>query len=171
MAVGRGGPDEEARFSAFALDRAAALFRSALLLTGGDWHLAEDLVQETLGRMYQVWDERTEQPGPYAHRVLVRLFLSHRRRRSSGERPAQDLPATVAPGDDPALRVDLLRALGRLSPADRAVLVLRFYLDLAVEEVAVQLEQTPAAIRAQTHRALGRLRVLLDRQSADLRST
>ncbi len=51
----RVGPTDEVAFSAFATEWGAGPFRSALMLAGGDWHLAEDLTQETLGRMYQVW--------------------------------------------------------------------------------------------------------------------
>ncbi|MCZ9346184.1 SigE family RNA polymerase sigma factor, partial [Streptomyces sp. TRM76130] len=49
----RQGRDEE--YAAFASARAGHLYRSACLLTAGDTHLAEDLVQETLGRLYVRW--------------------------------------------------------------------------------------------------------------------
>src|SRR3954470_2555078 len=44
----------EPGFVEFAAARSATLFRTAWLLTG-DWHLAQDLVQETLGRLYVHW--------------------------------------------------------------------------------------------------------------------
>ncbi|MDR6974238.1 DNA-directed RNA polymerase specialized sigma24 family protein [Streptomyces sp. 3330] len=78
----------------FADERAGHLHRSACLLTSGDTHLAEDLVQETLSRMYTMWSRmvRIDNPAAYAHTVLVRTFLTHRRRYSTGERPLADLP-------------------------------------------------------------------------------
>ena len=81
--------DVDAGYVEFATARGPALFRTAWLLTG-DWHLAEDLTQEALGRIYARWSRvaAAEQPAAYAHTVLVNAFLSHRRRRSSGERPA-----------------------------------------------------------------------------------
>jgi RNA polymerase sigma-70 factor (sigma-E family) len=148
----------------FATARGTQLYRSACLLTGGDTHLAEDLVQDTLGRLYVHWRRVSdaENPAAYAHTVLVRAFLSHRRRRSSGERPTGSIPdAASAVGGDPALRVSLLTALGRLPVRDRAVLVLRYWEDRSVEETATVLRTTAGAVRIQSSRALERLRVVL----------
>ena len=147
-------------FEAFALDVTRPLFRTAYLLTG-DWHLAEDLVQEALARIYRVWPTPMDHPLAYARRTLVRLFLSHRRRRSSSERPADVLPDRPAEGADLALRRTLIEALRTLSPRDRAVLVLRYLADRSVAEVAVDLGRSPGAIRVQSSRALGRLRAVL----------
>ena len=99
-----------ADFLEFAHARSDQLFRTACLLTG-DRHLAEDLVQETLAKMYRSWGriDRTRAPVAYAHTVLVRTFVSHRRRRSAREQPVDRLPE----GDagvlgDPDLRLTLL---------------------------------------------------------------
>lgn len=148
----------------FAAARAGNLFRSACLLAGGDTHLAEDLVQETLGRMYVVWGRMTRvgNPAAYAQTVLVRAFLTHQRRRSSKETPSAELPDRAAgPGDDTTLRLTLLAALSRLSPKDRAVLVLRYWEDRSIEETAAALDATPGAVRTRSTRALGRLRAEL----------
>ncbi|MFE0464366.1 SigE family RNA polymerase sigma factor [Kitasatospora sp. NPDC058965] len=159
----------EAEYLEFAAARSGELYRSALLLTGGDGYLAEDLVQETLGRMYVLWrrsrwasgGRRIENPAAYAHTVLVRMFLMHRRRRSSGERPDGELPELPVQPADPELRLALLDAMGRLSVRDRAVLVLRFWEDRSVEETAQVLRCSGGAVRTQTSRALDRLRRVL----------
>ncbi|MEU9235076.1 SigE family RNA polymerase sigma factor [Streptomyces subrutilus] len=151
-------------FREFAAGRSGHLYRSACLLTSGDTHLAEDLVQETLGRMYLVWGRisRIDNPPAYAQTVLVRAFLTHQRRRSAGERPVGEFPepgAAAGGGDaDPALRLTLLEALGRLAPKDRAVLVLRYWEDRSVEETADAMNSSSAAVRTRTTRALARLR-------------
>ncbi|MEU9779107.1 MULTISPECIES: SigE family RNA polymerase sigma factor [Streptomyces] len=148
-------------YRVFAADRATHLYRSACLLTSGDTHLAEDLVQETLGRMYVLWgrSSRIDNPAAYAQTVLVRAFLTHRRRRSATERPVGELPeAPRAPDDDPELRLALLGALGRLSPKDRAVVVLRYWEDRSVEETAAAMNVSSAAVRTRTVRALAKLR-------------
>ncbi|MGN9791998.1 SigE family RNA polymerase sigma factor [Streptomyces sp. NPDC054847] len=145
----------------FAANRAAHLYRSACLLTSGDTHLAEDLVQETLGRMYVLWGRvsRIENPAGYAQTVLVRSFLTHRRRRSASERPVGELPdSALLSGDDPELRLALLGALGRLSPKDRAVVVLRYWEDRSIEETADAMNVSSAAVRTRTVRALAKLR-------------
>ncbi|MCX4676270.1 SigE family RNA polymerase sigma factor [Streptomyces sp. NBC_01433] len=151
-------------FKEFAAGRAGHLYRSACLLTSGDVHLAEDLVQETLGRMYLLWGRvhRIDNPAAYAQTVLVRTFLTHRRRRSAAERPQAELPDTgAAAGDDPALRMTLLRALAQLAPKDRAVVVLRYWEDRSIEETAEALQVSSAAVRTRCVRALARLRELL----------
>lgn len=148
-------------FGEFAAGRARHLYRSACLLTSGDVHLAEDLVQETLGRMYVLWGRihRIDNPAAYAQTVLVRTFLTHRRRRSTAERPLAELPDSVmSQGDDPALRLALLHALAQLAPKDRAVVVLRYWEDRSIEETAEALQVSSAAVRTRCVRALGKLR-------------
>lgn len=148
-------------YQEFAVNRAAHLYRSACLLTSGDTHLAEDLVQETLGRMYVMWGRitRIDNPAGYAQTVLVRSFLTHRRRRSASERPVGEVPdAALLSGDDPELRLALLGALGRLSPKDRAVVVLRYWEDRSIEETADAMNVSAAAVRTRAVRALAKLR-------------
>ncbi|MEU3722948.1 SigE family RNA polymerase sigma factor [Streptomyces sp. NPDC031705] len=152
-------------FREFAAGRSGHLYRSACLLASGDTHLAEDLVQETLGRMYLLWGRiaRIDNPAAYAQTVLVRVFLTHQRRRSAGERPVGEFPDAggvqpAAGGADPALRLTLLEALGRLAPKDRAVLVLRYWEDRSVEETAEAMKVSSAAVRTRASRALSRLR-------------
>jgi DNA-directed RNA polymerase specialized sigma24 family protein len=97
------------------------------------------------------------------HGVLLKAFLSERRRRSSGEVPV------AAPGDDradpapsdPAERLALLQALAELAPLDRAVVVLRFWEDRSVARTAADLDLTEAAVKNRTLRALRTLRGLL----------
>lgn len=161
---------ETAAYLEFAAVRANHLYRSACLLTSGDTYLAEDLVQETLGRMFVVWGRMVKvgNPAAYAQTVLVRAFLTHQRRRSSKERPSAELPDTPARHGDTTLRITLLDALGRLAPKDRAVLVLRYWEDRSIEETAEALHSTPGAIRTRTVRALARLRADLGGSLAEL---
>ncbi|MFD7613664.1 SigE family RNA polymerase sigma factor [Streptomyces sp. NPDC059828] len=161
-------------FRDFAVGRAGHLYRSACLLTSGDTHLAEDLVQETLGRMYAMWGRiaRIDNPAAYAQTVLVRTFLSHRRLRSAGERPLGELPDTaLSRSDDPTLRIALLDALGQLPPKDRAVVVLRYWEDRTVEETADAMHVSSAAVRTRSTRALARLRERLGSSRSELATT
>ncbi|MCD9873620.1 SigE family RNA polymerase sigma factor [Streptomyces guryensis] len=154
--------DEYAEFAAV---RAGHLYRSACLLTAGDTHLAEDLVQETLGRLYVSWRRvaRVENPAGYAQTVLMRTFLTHQRRRSSTERATDVLPDVPddGAGRDMPLRLTLLEALARLPAKDRAVVVLRYWEDRSIEETAQAMNASSAAVRTRCVRALGRLRELL----------
>ncbi|WP_329491898.1 SigE family RNA polymerase sigma factor [Kitasatospora sp. NBC_01246] len=150
-------------FPAFAVSRGRHLLRTAFLLTGGDAHLAEDLLQEALGRIFVKWRRisRLDNPSGYAQTVLVNTFLSYRRRRSSSERVTDTLPDIAVDGPDPTLRLTLLRALGELPAQDRAVLVLRFWEDRSVEETAAALRLSSTAVRSRSSRALARMRATL----------
>ncbi|MGW4650705.1 SigE family RNA polymerase sigma factor [Kitasatospora sp. NPDC004289] len=162
--------DRPLDFLEFAAGRGPHLVRTAFLLTGGDAHLAEDLAQEALGRMFVKWRKvsRMENPAAYAQTTLVNAFLTHKRRRSSGEHVTDTIRETPSGETDPALRVTLLDALARLAPQDRAVLVLRFWEDRSVEETAAALRLRSGAVRTRSARALERLRGVLGTDLAEL---
>ncbi|MCF2526069.1 SigE family RNA polymerase sigma factor [Yinghuangia soli] len=169
--MARGTRDRDG-FSGFAAAAAPRLRRTGYLLCG-DWHLAEDLAQTALEKLYVAWP-RVAQAGnqdAYARRVLVNAYLDRGRRRSSGETPGLDsaaLEGTEArPEGDPDLRVTLLDALTGLPARDRAVLVLRYWEDLSVETTAEHLGLTPSAVKTISGRCLARLRGAL----ADLAPT
>ena len=151
--------DQRSReFEEFAVARTPQLYRSAYLLCG-DRYGAEDLVQETLAKVFVKW-RGIDNPAAYAQTTLVRTFLSHRRRRSSQELPYADLPdsPTVDPTEAADLRLGLQEVLDGLAPLDRAVLVLRYSEDLGVAEVADRLGLSPGAVKNRTMRALARAR-------------
>ena len=166
-------------FDQLAAARTAHLYRSAWLLCG-DAHRAEDLVQETLEKVYVRMSRRlapaVENPAAYAQTTLVRTFISSRRRRSDGERPAaahgpvDTLAGAGAEHRDPDadLRLSLEHALAGLQPVDRAVLVLRYFEDLPVTDVADRLGLSASAVRSRSHRALARLRAVLGPSLTDL---
>ncbi|NUP39577.1 MAG: SigE family RNA polymerase sigma factor [Streptomyces sp.] len=152
-------------YQEFVAARIGHLHRSAYLLTGGDVHLAEDLVQETLGRIFASWRRvsAADSPAAYAQTVLVRTHLSWRRLRRNRERPVPDGPGTAHDtGTDTAadtdLRLTLMDALKRLPERDRAVIVLRYWEDLSAQETAAALSMSAGAVRAHAMRALARLR-------------
>ena len=151
----------EEEFRQFAAARLQPLYRSAYFLCG-DAHAAEDLVQETLARVYLAWGRRIDNPVGYAHTTLTRVFLAGRRRRSSREYPTETLPEDGYADRDVAARVDLQRALAGLNPLDRAIVVLRYLEDRPVDEVAAVVHKLPGTVRARASRALARLRDVLE---------
>ena len=161
---------DETEFTEFATASAPRLYRSALLLCG-DPHLAEDLVQETLARVYvrmhrtlgridasRIDASRIDNLPAYAQTALVRIFISSRRRRSSGEIAVDAVPEVRLATADDALRLTLGAALAELAPLDRAVIVLRHLDDRSVAEVAIALGLSEGAVRNRSMRALDRLR-------------
>ncbi len=157
-----GAADREAEFQDFVVARSPGLYRTALLLTASP-HAAEDLVQATLVKTYVGWwrVRGATDPVAYAHGILVKTFRSDRRRRSSSELPTDRVRESVARHDEPADRLVLLDALRQLPTTDRAVVVLRYWEDLSVQDTAAALHLTQAAVKNRSLRALRALRTLL----------
>ena len=153
----------EHEFRGWALAHRGALRRTAFLLSG-DWFLADDLVQDALIRIYGVWPriERSGDVGAYARRVLLNLYLDYRRRPWRRERPTDRVPDHVSPAHGNVDERDkLLAALRRVPPRQRAVLVLRFWEDLSVEQTAATLGTSAGNVKSQTSRGLSTLRTAL----------
>lgn len=158
----RDSPSTDEDFTAFVAARSSALYRSAWLLTTSA-PAAEDLVQSALAKAYVHWRkvQGADDPVAYVHGIVLKTFLSDRRRRSSGEIPVDVTPDRTSSDRDPTERVVLMAALRSLPPLDRAVVVLRYWEDRSVEETAHALSLSPAAVKNRSMRALGRLRTTL----------
>ena len=152
-------------FRLYVSARSAGLLRTATLLTG-DRGLAEDLVQTALARTYLSWGRIRDREAvdAYTRRILVTTYATWWRRRWRGEVPAGQLPDR--PGADPYAQVDeaaaLRAALARLPRRMRAVVVLRYWDDLPVAEVAELLGCSAGTVQSQASRALAKLRADVD---------
>ena len=156
----------EQRFTELTRDRGAALVRYAYLLCG-DRTEAADLVQEALLRTFGRGRTGTEVTNieAYVRRALVAAFVDGRRRQARW-RAIRHLipgPAQVEAAESGVLhRDELLRASAGLSPRQRACLVLRYYEDMSVAQIADQLGCSAGAVKRHLSDALARLAPLLD---------
>lgn len=150
-------------FTDFAAAASLRLRRMAFLLCG-DWHTAEDLTQTALAKVYVSWRRirRQEAVHAYATRTLVNAYLSDKRLWRSGEILTDRLPERPVVARAPETRMVVLDALATLAPRSRAVVILRYWADLSVEQAAAVLGCSPGTVKSQTARALDRLRVVLD---------
>ncbi|TKK87956.1 SigE family RNA polymerase sigma factor [Herbidospora galbida] len=159
-------------FTEYVSARSAWLRQVAFLLCG-DWHAADELLQVAVTRLYLNWSRvrAVENSDGYARTVLVNAYLAERRsswvRRvipfgGYEERPAAD-------GDLDGV-LDLRRALVSLPPRQRAVLVLRYYCDLSVEETAFTLRCSQGNVKSQTARGIDRLRRMLHPHAEEVSS-
>ncbi|WP_405797240.1 SigE family RNA polymerase sigma factor [Streptomyces sp. NBC_01506] len=157
-----GSAQRSAEIETFMQAVSPGLFRAALLVCG-DWHLAEDLVQTTLGKVFVSWRRvRTaDSPHAYVRTILMRTYLSHVRLHRTYEKPVDELPEQPAAHHDPALRLALAQALARLTPQDRAVVVLRYWEDRSVAQTAKALGMSAGNVRVRSMRALSSLRTSL----------
>jgi RNA polymerase sigma-70 factor (sigma-E family) len=154
--------DREVELREFVSARGAALSRAAYLLTR-DHQAAEDLVQETYVVLVRRWQKSgAVDPEAYVRRILYSRFVDGWRRRRLLELPWASPPDSprhdeAGPVTD---RLTLESALGRLTPRQRAVLVLRFYEDLTEVQAAATLGISVNTVKSQTRIALQRLREL-----------
>jgi RNA polymerase sigma-70 factor (sigma-E family) len=161
--------DDQAEFEAYVARDSGRLHGFAALL-GGTWHDAEDLVQQALLRSASRWPTARERPEAYTRKILINLARDRwRSRRYNAEHAADDLAdLPAAPWSDdisPALERQLLLRACRLLPVQqRAVLVLRFWEDRSVAETAAVLGCTEGTVKSHTHRALNRLRLVLEEE-------
>lgn len=152
--------DDEDAFHTFVVARAAALSRTAYLLTG-DAHLAEDLVQTALFKAAKSWGRIHGDPEPYVRRILYTQNVSWwRARRHVRERALEAYDDRPAAPVDHELRLSVEQALGRLTSRQRTVLVLRFFEDLTEAQAAEVLGIRSGTVKSIARQALARLRVL-----------
>jgi RNA polymerase sigma-70 factor (sigma-E family) len=167
-----GGASVDESFEEYVSSHGDDLLRFAYVL-GGDRHLAEDLVQEVLARVYPRWHRMTKvgHLDAYLRTAVVRQFLSWRRRRSSRETLLGVLPERVRSTDgavDHAARDEMWRLLASLPRKQRAVLVLRYYEDLADARIAEVLGCRQTTVRVHASHGIARLRRLLGRSRSSV---
>lgn len=139
--------------------------RTAYLLCG-DWHTADDLVSTALVKLLRHWRRVSMMANPdaYVRRTLLRAWLDERRRPWRREHAWEALPERptdrVGP-DGVADRLAILALLAELPPRRRAVLVLRYFCDLSVEETARELGCSTGTVKSQSARAIDALRARL----------
>jgi RNA polymerase sigma-70 factor (sigma-E family) len=147
---------DEVGFTEWAEGAQRRLLRSAYLLTG-DLHRAQDLVQEALVKVALRWPRLREgNPVAYARTIIVRDNISWWRRHREVPAAEPDDLSTVS--SDPVTALVVQRSLARLTPRQRAVLVLRHFDDLSERETAEALGIAVGTVKSTNADALARLR-------------
>jgi RNA polymerase sigma-70 factor (sigma-E family) len=142
----------EEEFTEFAMATSLRLRRTAFLLCG-DWHTAEDLVQSALAKVFVSWHKIRQQEAAYAYAERMKRPV---------EIPTDALPEHPELPPNPETRIVVLDALAALPPRARAVVVLRYWEDRSVDQVADMLGCSAGNVKSQSARALGKLRAVLD---------
>jgi RNA polymerase sigma-70 factor (sigma-E family) len=151
------GSDEE--FDTFMRGRWPAMVRLAYALTGDAGH-AEDLAQAAFARAYASWGrvKRAGDPDAYVRRIVINEHRSLFRKHRVTEELRGDLTDTAGQQRGPEEQQALLDALRTLGPRQRAVVVLRYWLDLSEAETAAALNCSVGTVKSQASRALATLR-------------
>jgi len=124
---------------------------------------AEDLAQDVFLQLYRKLDsiESFEHLGFWLRRVAANLAIDWLRRApNTAMQPLEDGPEAAAAGfdDDPLLSRELMRLLGELAPAARAVMILRYQEDRDVAEIAAALDMPVNTVKSHIKRSLTALR-------------
>jgi len=153
----------EDEFVEFAEAVSPRLRRTAFLLCG-NWHTAEDLAQTTLAKVFASWRRirNRDAVNAYAMRTLLNAYLAESRKKRPGELLTGTPPESPVDPPSPELRMAVLAALDMLPPKARAVVVLRYWADLSIDQTAALLGCSPGNVKSQSARALDKLRLLLD---------
>ena len=153
-------------FREFMHGRWPTMVRLAYGLTGDQGH-AEDLAQAAFARAYAAWPRvsRAGNPEAYVRQIVINENRNRFRKHRAAEHVTDRVPERGGPDCAQALdeRAALMAALRTLGPRQRAVVVLRYWLDLTEAETAAALGCSVGTVKSQASRALLRLR-----QRADL---
>jgi RNA polymerase sigma-70 factor, ECF subfamily len=154
------------------------VFRFAYLLLG-DPQDAEDIAQETFIRAYRAFDRFDDQRVLRPWLLSITANLARNRRRSLGRymaalnrlfRTASGDPASI---EERSVRHEenlaVWQAIQLLPEIDQQVIYLRYFLELPVGEVAEAVEVAPGTVKSRLHRALKRLRDVLEREFPEYR--
>jgi RNA polymerase sigma-70 factor (sigma-E family) len=150
-------------FADFVRQRSAPMLRTAWLLTGGDWALAEDLAQAAFSQVWRHWTRVAvmEAPEAYTHKAMLNTFLSWRRRRWTAEISTDRFvvsPATTGGFATVDSREVLRHALRQLTTKQRAVITLRYFEDRSEAETAVIMGCSVGTVKSQASKAIAKLR-------------
>jgi RNA polymerase sigma factor (sigma-70 family) len=120
--------------------------------------VAEELVQEAFLEIVRHWDH-LDNPESYLRTAVVNRCRNHHRRLGVGRRRTPPPPPLTV--DAPELD-EVWQVLAGLSPRRRTALVLRYYEDLSINEIARLLHCRPGTVSSLLHRGLTDLRKVLD---------
>jgi RNA polymerase sigma factor (sigma-70 family) len=134
----------------------------ALRLYIGEPDIARELAQDALVRVIERWPQVSlmEHPEAWTYRVGFNLARSGLRRRRAEHRAhvrtaARPAPVTTA---DLADALAVRGAVAALPARQRQAVVLRYYGDLSVDQVAAAMACRPGTVKAHLHQALAGLR-------------
>jgi RNA polymerase sigma factor (sigma-70 family) len=132
----------------------------ALWLGLGENCEPEDAAQEAFARAFQKWSalSRLERPATWVFVVAVRQARRNQRRRDRSLKASLRATEPLQPTESAAFRLTVVTALGRLAPRQRLAIVLRYYADLSVRDIAKAMNCREGTVKATIHSAHDRLR-------------
>lgn len=126
---------------------------------------AMDIVQEGAYKAMLKWEslEREDFAETWIYRIMLNEIFSMLRKRTRNEESMADPDCLEEiPADTPADSLSLRDALDRLQPKEKALVELRYFEDLKLEEIAVALDENLSTVKSRLYRTLRKLRIALE---------
>ena len=170
------GTDADEAFNSFVTAHSPALLRTAYLLTGAS-SAAEDLLQDALVKLWLAWHRvEASTASAYTRRIMVNLATDRWRRRRYATVPVEEAERFADQGAARTFEASEDRAfivgqLAQLSAKERAIVVLRYYHDLAEADVAEAVGCSVGTVKSTCSRALARIRTRAEAALITSRST
>ena len=165
------GVESDEEFRDFMRGRWSAMVRLAYTLTGDQGH-AEDIAQAAFAKVYASWGRvrRAGDPEAYVRTIVIHENSKRFRKQRVREDLRANVPEQVSGSYDGLADREALRdALDVLGPRQRAVIVLRFWLDMSEAATARALNCSVGTVKSQTSRALAILRKHTELTEGELR--
>jgi len=169
---------DQAAWEALVRQHQEPVFRLAYLFLG-DADEAEDVAQESFVRAYLALDRFDTSRSLRPWLLSIAANQARNRRRSLGrffkawQKLVQEQSQSIKTernGEDRRWQSqELVTAVRRLGQNEQQIIYLRYFLDLSVDETAEALEVAPGTVKSRLHRALHRLRQLIDREHPELK--
>ncbi len=143
----------------------------AVFLVTGDRDAAQEVAQDAFGQLFIHWRKVKgyDRPGAWVRRVAIRRAVKQRERNRKVSAASADFIDLTEPAQDDLPRdLDLIDALGHLSAQQRAAVVLHYYEDQPVRDVAATLRCSEATAKVHLHRGRTRLAGILQGASSDV---
>jgi len=155
-------PTPDHSFEQFFEAQYSGICRALWLGLGEDCE-PEDAAQDAFARAFQKWSalSRLDRPATWVFVVAVRQARRNQRRRNRSLKASVWAAEPRQPTEDVAFRLTVVTALGELSPRQRLAIVLRYYADLSVRDIAKAMSCREGTVKATIHSAHDRLRTLL----------
>ncbi|MET7707281.1 SigE family RNA polymerase sigma factor [Micromonospora sp. NPDC005413] len=162
MTTSGGRRAEADEYTEYVRSRMVQWRRTAYLMCG-DWDRGDDILQRVLTELYRSWARarQAHHLDALVRTMLLRRLIDERRLRWARVRLGAALPDVSTAATDPTDRITLVGALRQVPPRQRAVLVLRYFQDLSVEETAQAMGCSTGTVKSQTAKGLATLRTLL----------
>ena len=140
-----------------------------VFLVMGDRSQAEEITQDAFVKMLQHWSSvhLYERPDAWVRRVAIRLAVKQAKRERL--RRERERMALVRDDPPPLPDPDLARSVAQLSPMQRVVIVLFYWEDQSVFDIARALEVSESTVKQHLFRARARLGGLLGEVADDVR--